>query len=305
MKFWLSKNSEISLREQIARQVVLAIIARDIRAGEKLPSVREMALRYNIHANTVSAAYIWLESEAWVKSRQGSGVFVAEKSRREIESAASNSEAELDRLILQFVQTARTRGFALEQIAARWNAKVKHSQINQISIIEPDAELRKILAGEIQLKINLPITEMNLENFKIAPDAIVVALAETFAKISPTKISSTKISSGTLQYCLRLNSVQNEMRGKQRPLPGELIGVVSGWETFLLWSKTMLVAAGVAHEQIVMRNTREENWTHGLSSCAFVIADALTAKKLPPNIDARVFRLITEESLSEIQLLVD
>ena len=60
MKFWLTKNNEISLREQLARQIVLMIASGDLRAGERLPSVREIARRYRIHANTVSAAYAGL-----------------------------------------------------------------------------------------------------------------------------------------------------------------------------------------------------------------------------------------------------
>ncbi|MEP6925043.1 MAG: GntR family transcriptional regulator [Pyrinomonadaceae bacterium] len=295
MKFWLSKNAEISLREQLASQVVLAIIGGDLRAGDKLPSVREMALRYQVHANTVSAAYIWLESRGWVESRRGSGVFVTEKSKVEIETAASSSASELDALVLHFIQSARSRGFTLEQIAARLAARFKQTQIKQICLIEPDAELRKILLCEIQSKIDLPITEMDLTNFTALPDTIFAALEETLIKLPPNPI----------QICLRLNSVQNEMRGKTRPASGELVGVVSRWETFLRWSKTMLVAAGIAHEQIILRDAKMEGWKRGLTSCKFVVADSLSVKKLAPNIDARVFRLIAEESLNELQNLVE
>lgn len=294
MKFWLSKNSEISLREQLARQIVLAIVGGDLRAGNKLPSVREMALRHEIHPNTVSAAYVWLETDGWVESRKGSGVFVAEKSAREIESAASNSEAELDSLISQFMQTARLRGFAFEQITSRLSARLEQTKIKQILLVEPDPELRKILFCEIQNKTNLPIAEIDLPNLAVLPGAIVLALEETACKL-PSVVRYIR---------LQLNSVQNEMRGKTRPHPGELVGVVSRLETFLRWSKTMLVAAGIAHEQIVLRDARTENWQRGLSSCVFVIADSLTARELPPNLDVRVFRLIAEKSLNELQTLI-
>jgi DNA-binding transcriptional regulator YhcF (GntR family) len=57
MRFWITKNSEIPLREQVARQVVLGILSEDLPAGQKLPSVRALARRHRIHSNTVSAAY--------------------------------------------------------------------------------------------------------------------------------------------------------------------------------------------------------------------------------------------------------
>src|SRR5690349_6114356 len=57
MRFWLSRNSTVSLREQLATQLVLGVISEDLKPGELLPSVRELARIYNIHFNTVSAVY--------------------------------------------------------------------------------------------------------------------------------------------------------------------------------------------------------------------------------------------------------
>ncbi len=57
MKIWLSKNSEVSVREQLVAQISLGIVSRDLRAGDRLPSTRELARRFEIHPNTVSAAY--------------------------------------------------------------------------------------------------------------------------------------------------------------------------------------------------------------------------------------------------------
>jgi DNA-binding transcriptional regulator YhcF (GntR family) len=40
MRFWITKNSELPIREQLVRQVVLGILSEDLPAGHKLPSVR-------------------------------------------------------------------------------------------------------------------------------------------------------------------------------------------------------------------------------------------------------------------------
>ena len=40
MRFWITKNSELPVREQVIRQVVLGILSEDLPAGHKLPSVR-------------------------------------------------------------------------------------------------------------------------------------------------------------------------------------------------------------------------------------------------------------------------
>ncbi len=76
MRLWLSKNSAASLREQLGTQLTLGVISGDLKPGEKLPSVRELARRYAIHSNTVSAAYRDVEARGWLEVRKGSGVYV-------------------------------------------------------------------------------------------------------------------------------------------------------------------------------------------------------------------------------------
>lgn len=295
MKFWLSKNSEISLREQLARQIVLAIVSNDLRAGDKLPSVREMALRYRVHANTVSQSYVWLETNGWVESRLGSGVFVRKKSAEEIEQAVFDSTAELDDLIEQFFRAAKTRGFAQSQIRERFGARLARSSIEKILLIEPNQELRRILKIEVEAATDLPIVESAADEFISHPNQILAALAET----------SKTLAANKRKIVLQINSVQNELRGKERPARHELIGVVSSWETFVNWSKMMLIAAGINRHQLVLRDARRADWQRGLTSCAFVIADSATARMLPENIRTRVFRLIARETVAELRSLSD
>lgn len=57
MRLWLSKNSEVPIREQLVTQIVLGIVSNDLKISERLPSTRDLARRYDIHANTVSAAH--------------------------------------------------------------------------------------------------------------------------------------------------------------------------------------------------------------------------------------------------------
>ncbi|HMS10969.1 MAG TPA: GntR family transcriptional regulator, partial [Pyrinomonadaceae bacterium] len=57
MKFWITKNSEVTVHEQIVTQVRVGITTGDLRPGDRMPSAREVARRFGIHANTVTAAY--------------------------------------------------------------------------------------------------------------------------------------------------------------------------------------------------------------------------------------------------------
>src|SRR5690349_18313800 len=61
MRLWLARGSEIPIREQVVTQVVLGILSDELPPGARLPSTRELARRFRVHANTVSAAYRELE----------------------------------------------------------------------------------------------------------------------------------------------------------------------------------------------------------------------------------------------------
>ena len=79
MRLWFSAHSEIPLYRQLVTQVQLAVLSGELRPGDRLPSTRELARRFAIHPNTVSAGYRELEHEGWTELRQGSGVYVCDR----------------------------------------------------------------------------------------------------------------------------------------------------------------------------------------------------------------------------------
>jgi GntR family transcriptional regulator len=64
---------------QIVEQVRLAVATETLPAGHPMPSVRSLAERLLINANTVAKAYAELVRDGVLESQQGLGFFVAEK----------------------------------------------------------------------------------------------------------------------------------------------------------------------------------------------------------------------------------
>jgi hypothetical protein len=96
------------------------------------------------------------------------------------------------------------------------------------------------------------------------------------------------------------------MSGEARPAPDALVAVVSRWEDFLRWSRSILVAAGLDPATLVFRDARETGWQRGITSAALVITDALTARTLPADSPpARVFRVVADSSLAELRAFVE
>ena len=74
----LNPASGVPLYLQLIEQVKHAIETGAIRAGEQLPSVRQMAENLVINPNTVARAYRELEHEGVIELKHGSGAFIRE-----------------------------------------------------------------------------------------------------------------------------------------------------------------------------------------------------------------------------------
>ena len=69
------------LYEQITEKFRMLILKGALPPGEKLPSVRQMAMELSINPNTIQRAYMELEQEGLIYPVKGKGNFVAEASR--------------------------------------------------------------------------------------------------------------------------------------------------------------------------------------------------------------------------------
>ncbi|MDB4905996.1 MAG: Transcriptional regulator, GntR family [Gemmatimonadetes bacterium] len=73
----LDPRDDRPLYLQIVDQVRRALLVGTLRAGEPLPSVRELAAELVVNPRTVSQAYRELEGEGVICVRRGQGTFVA------------------------------------------------------------------------------------------------------------------------------------------------------------------------------------------------------------------------------------
>jgi len=76
--FHLDVRSGMPTYMQLVNQVRRAIRNGTLRAGERLPTAREVVAALAINPNTVLKAYTQLESEELVISRPGLGTFIAQ-----------------------------------------------------------------------------------------------------------------------------------------------------------------------------------------------------------------------------------
>lgn len=63
---------------QIVDKIIQQIIRSELMPGNKLPSVREMAVQTGVNPNTIQRTYSELERMEIVETRRGQGTFVTE-----------------------------------------------------------------------------------------------------------------------------------------------------------------------------------------------------------------------------------
>jgi GntR family transcriptional regulator len=91
---------------QIAQQIRHALVARVLKPGDQLPTVKEVVTQLAINPNTVFKAYRELEHEGLVEGRPGAGTFVL----RRPPGPTSGAHAALARSLARWVQGARAAG---------------------------------------------------------------------------------------------------------------------------------------------------------------------------------------------------
>lgn len=81
MWFHIDPSSGTPIYRQIVDQVRQAVASGVLRAGDRLPSVRELAVELTVNPNTIAKAYQDLERDGVLETPRGRGSFIADQAR--------------------------------------------------------------------------------------------------------------------------------------------------------------------------------------------------------------------------------
>jgi GntR family transcriptional regulator len=299
LRLWFSAASEVPIYRQLATQVQLAILSGDLKPGERLPSTRELARRFSIHPNTVSAGYRQLLRDGWVEYRHGSGVYIQSEA-----APAQTPEQILDQHIVAFFKAVRELqlpAVAIRQRVAEWIAAPPP---DHFVLIDPDVDAREILLTEIRKLTTWPAAAITVEE-AAKPDALLAAIP--LCRPSKTKIVRAVLPVGIELIPLQIRSANKWLDPELPSLKGKLIGVVSNWVDFREIARTMLAAAGVDPDLLVVRNPRKPRWQRGLEQTGAIICDAHTVvtRELPKGPRVFEFSLLADAFQLELSKFSD
>ncbi len=106
--------------EQLRTQVAAMTVTGELSAGQKLPTVRQLAADLGLAANTVARAYRELEADGIISTQGRRGTFIRSAALDE----AGSVEATARQAALSFTTAARRSGLSLAEatrlVEATW-----------------------------------------------------------------------------------------------------------------------------------------------------------------------------------------
>ena len=107
----IDELSDVPIYKQLRNQIVMGISSGELKSGEQLPTVRNLALEMGINTMTVSKAYQLLKTEGYIMTDRKNGARI----RTEINKEASISDANKSEL-KRIVSEARISGVEKQEL---------------------------------------------------------------------------------------------------------------------------------------------------------------------------------------------
>jgi GntR family transcriptional regulator len=121
-KIILDFRSAEPLYLQIAHQMEQLVASGELKLGDQLPTVRELATELRINFNTVGRAYRVLDETRLISTQRGRGTYIWEQPTEEMLKQLKKKS--LEELARNFLKEASQLGFTLADAIA----ELKHVQ---------------------------------------------------------------------------------------------------------------------------------------------------------------------------------
>lgn len=166
------------IQAQLAEQIRWLVALGDLKPGDRLPTVQELADHLRVHRNTVAAVYSALQEEGYLTCRRGAGTFVAdsEATRAAVQRAALRDV--VDRGLSEALELGFTPGEFADAAAAR--ARMVEAQRGQRRVLFVECNLPEIEQHSRTLaeELGVAVEGVHLDDVRSDPRAFRRRAAE-------------------------------------------------------------------------------------------------------------------------------
>jgi DNA-binding transcriptional regulator YhcF (GntR family) len=272
MNIVLNRSGGVPLREQLAVQFEVKILAGELGPGERLPSVRELARTLGLHPNTVSAAYRSLQEHGHTSLERGVGVFVRGRGGTSLETARG-----LDEMIRVALATAFRKGFSVPAVRASVERWLRAAPPTRIVVADPCREMAELLAHELGRAVEVPVEPWTLQDLEQIPmraeGALALALPYHIDRLRRLP-SSPPVESVALQFAA------DDRQLLARLPAGAMVVVVSHAPTLLTFAAKLISSLRGDELLVSTHLVTARGWRRVAPAADLVFADTLALPRV-------------------------
>ena len=198
MQFLLDKNHKDTLFEQAYFQLLTALHMGRLGAGDRLPSIRQVAQRNNVNLKTVFSIYQRLRAEGYITLRTGSGAYISDIDQSDLEQAYCLS-------LFKLIESNLTEATRL-RVSPREYAKLVQSFINKsqlklrrVAVVECNEEQIGVFANEISSRLGITVHPLLLDQLE-SPDRSTAKALSKVDYFATTHFHFKQVVSLTAKY---------------------------------------------------------------------------------------------------------
>lgn len=296
MDLVLSRQGGVSVRDQLVTQIQLQILGGTLTPGQKLPSVRALARRLKVHANTISAAYQFLVARGLLAVQRGAGVFVNGRGPLGIENASA-----LDDMIRAALHAALRKGFTGEQIRAGVQRWIAAGPPERVVVVDPYPQVGELLVHEVRRGLEVEVSSCTIADVEREPSLLRGAVAlvlpyhvETLRRIAP----------GAALAVMNVEMSAGDREAIESLPEGAIVLVVSHSPTVLPVATVMIkILRGDDLHVETHLVSASRAWRRIAGAADVVFADALSVEAVANAKPRRLreFRITTEAALDRLR----
>ncbi len=113
MEIIISSNTSKPIYEQITSQIKAMIMSGELKTGDSIPSMRNLAKTIHVSVITVQKAYEDLQRDGFIETTVGRGSFVAAQNKDFIKE---EQQKLIEEHLILATDIARTNGISLEKV---------------------------------------------------------------------------------------------------------------------------------------------------------------------------------------------
>ena len=138
LKLEIDFRSGIPIYIQVMDQIKHMIAAGELKVGDQLPTVRQLAADLRVNFNTVARSYKQLDEAGIISTQHGRGTYILELPSDE--NGEKLRREDLRRLTRQYLASVHQLGYSIAEVRAMFESKLNLWDTNGIPPLPEDED---------------------------------------------------------------------------------------------------------------------------------------------------------------------